>query len=204
MIAEPMTMATDYLLAALSFYFAYRLFRPSAAPAVRYWAATLAVMGLGAWVGGTSHGFAHYLGETASDMVWKATTYLIGISVYLMLAGTFHAFLSPAVRKALLIVILIQLIAYLAWMTFHDEFKYVIYDYVPAMIVVLALSLQAWLRRNHPGGRWLAWGIAVSFVAAAVQMSGFALHEHFNHNDLFHVIQMVATWMFYRGASLLS
>jgi hypothetical protein len=32
-----------------------------------------------------------------------------------------------------------------------------------------------------------------------VQMSGFALHRHFNHNDLYHVIQIVALWLLHLG-----
>jgi hypothetical protein len=38
-------------------------------------------------------------------------------------------------------------------------------------------------------------------AAALVQRSGFALHRHFNHNDLYHVVQMLGTWLLYRGGS---
>jgi hypothetical protein len=37
-------------------------------------------------------------------------------------------------------------------------------------------------------------------LAAAVQASGFALHRHFNHNDLYHVVQIAAMVLFYTGA----
>ena len=40
-------------------------------------------------------------------------------------------------------------------------------------------------------------------AGAMVQASGFRLHEHFNHNDLYHVIQMVALVLLYRGAKRL-
>ena len=33
-----------------------------------------------------------------------------------------------------------------------------------------------------------------------MQQSGWSLAEHFNHNDLYHVIQMVGLYCFYRGA----
>ena len=42
-------------------------------------------------------------------------------------------------------------------------------------------------------------GVAVSVLAALVQASGFALHAHFNHNDLYHVIQIAAMFAFYKG-----
>ncbi len=40
-------------------------------------------------------------------------------------------------------------------------------------------------------------------LAALAQASGVALHRHFNHNDLYHVIQMAALYAFYRGGALL-
>jgi hypothetical protein len=46
-------------------------------------------------------------------------------------------------------------------------------------------------------------GVMVSFAAAGVQQSGFALHQHFNHNDLYHVIQMAGVYLLYRGGRLL-
>ncbi len=48
----------------------------------------------------------------------------------------------------------------------------------------------------------LVLGIVTTLVGAGVQASGFTLHRHFNHNDLYHVIQMAATVMLYRGALL--
>ncbi len=56
---------------------------------------------------------------------------------------------------------------------------------------------------SRPRGRWTAAGVAVSFAAAAVQQSGLALHRHFNHNDLYHVIQMGGLYLLYRGGLLL-
>ena len=41
------------------------------------------------------------------------------------------------------------------------------------------------------------WGVSV--IAACVQASGFALHRHFNHNDLYHVIQIAAMVLFFIG-----
>jgi hypothetical protein len=40
-------------------------------------------------------------------------------------------------------------------------------------------------------------------MAGLVQASGFRLHEHFNHNDLYHVIQTAAVLLLYRGAKRL-
>ena len=50
---------------------------------------------------------------------------------------------------------------------------------------------------------WLITGVLVSLVAAIVQARRLALHRHFNHNDLYHVIQMAALYAFYRGGAVL-
>lgn len=50
----------------------------------------------------------------------------------------------------------------------------------------------------------MAGGVMVNFMAAAVQVNGVALHDHFNHNDLDHVIQMGGMYLFYRGALILT
>ena len=50
---------------------------------------------------------------------------------------------------------------------------------------------------------WLIAGVLVSLVAGIVQARRLALHRQFNHNDLYHVIQMVALYAFYRGGALL-
>jgi hypothetical protein len=47
-------------------------------------------------------------------------------------------------------------------------------------------------------------GMVVSFLAAGVQMSGMTLHRHFNHNDLYHVIQMAGFYLLYRGGGMLT
>ena len=41
--------------------------------------------------------------------------------------------------------------------------------------------------------------VAVSLAGALVQASGIDLHPHFNHNDLFHVIEIGGLYCFYRA-----
>jgi hypothetical protein len=45
--------------------------------------------------------------------------------------------------------------------------------------------------------------VAVSVAAAGVQAMHLAPHPGFNHNDLYHVMQIAAMWLFYRGARLI-
>ena len=91
----------------------------------------------------------------------------------------------------------LKLIAYWWWMLGRDDFIYVVIDTGIAFAAVAAMHL--W-RFNG----WILAGVAVSVAAAAVQASGFAPHPGFNHNDLYHVIQLAAMFLLYRGARTLT
>lgn len=56
---------------------------------------------------------------------------------------------------------------------------------------------------RRDGITWLKRGIFVSGVGLAVLVGKLSLHEHFNQNDLYHVIQMGGLYCLYRGARLL-
>jgi hypothetical protein len=40
----------------------------------------------------------------------------------------------------------------------------------------------------------------VTLGGAAIVLGGRGLHQHFNHNDLYHVVQMAGLYCLYRGA----
>ena len=54
----------------------------------------------------------------------------------------------------------------------------------------VASDAESWIL--HPAMMDLATGFAMDLIEA------FALHEHFNHNDLYHVVQMAGTYLLYR------
>ena len=183
---EPTTVITDYLLGAVAAWASVQLFRHQQRSR-RYWALAFAALAAGAFLGGTWHGFVR------SDLLWKATVLSVGVASFGMVAGSA---LAVTQGRLLLILATLKLAAYTAWILLHDEFIYVVLDTGVALAVVAALHLWKW------SGPILA-GVALSVVAGLVQASGFKLHEHFNQNDLYHVIQTVAVVLLYQGAKRL-
>jgi hypothetical protein len=51
---------------------------------------------------------------------------------------------------------------------------------------------------------WLVRGIIVTVVGLAVLQSGFPRAVHFNHNDAYHLIQLVGVYCFFRCAQAAS
>jgi hypothetical protein len=200
-ITEPATLLTDYVLAAFTAVLAVRLLARSAgAPRVRCWAGAFFATAVGGFTGGTFHGFRTSLGEPAASATWFVTMYAIGAASCAMLIAVVVATLRGAARRWLVFAACAKLAAYLVWVTAHPEFRYAIYDYGSSMAAMVVLEVAAPPHGLTRSGRWIVAGIGVSVVAAIVQQSGWQVHRHFNHNDLFHVIQAIAVWLLYRGA----
>ena len=205
-IMEPMTLFTDYLVSLLAASLGIHLIIEGRARSTRsevLWGWAFMATALGALAGGTSHGFIQQLGEEGWQVLWKLTVYAIGAASFLLLAGALFASVSGPWRRLLLLVALAKLAGYLWWMASHDDFRFVINDYGTSMVVVLLLQIWQWWARRAPSAPWVVAGILVSSAASLIQQSGFSLHQHFNHNDIFHVIQMLALWLLYRGGRLL-
>jgi hypothetical protein len=183
-IHEPMTLATDYLLTIAAAVFAIRLWRTN-----RQWALAFLFTAAGSFFGGTYHGFAPVVGVLTANVLWKLTVFSIGLASFFLVLGS---------GRALLLVALVKLIVYMSWMTVHSEFVWVVIDYGIALLIVGVVQLV----RRGPSTPWVIGSIVVSVLGALVQMSRLTLHEHFNHNDLYHVIQLVALWLLYRGGRL--
>jgi hypothetical protein len=201
-VTEPVTLLTDYILCAECLVFAVLLFwKAKNERPILFWSISFFTIALAAAAGGTYHGFVQSLSVPVSSALWKITLYSIGVSTFCMLSGMILAALKGKVRTFLLILAAIQFLGFVILIGRSYEYKYVIHDYVPAMAVILALCI---LRLNKPYAIWIIAGILISFAAAGIQLSGFTLHKNFNHNDLYHVVQMIGMYLLYRGGSELS
>jgi hypothetical protein len=191
-ISEPMTLATDYLLGGVTAWLSLLLAKNRESQKSRtFWALAFAALALAALLGGTWHGLLQI------ELLWEATVLAAGVASFAMLAGSAFAVLAGAARTVVLVLASVKLVVYATVMGIRDEFIFFIIDSGVTFAVVAALHL--W-RLNG----WILAGVAVSILAALAQASALALHRHFNHNDLYHVIQLMAMFLFYRGARRLT
>lgn len=204
-ITEPATMATDFLIAIICIIFAAGLERAGAnrASAQGLWALSFAFTAIAAMIGGVVHGFALHLGVAAKDRLWKATQYTMGLTSLAIVAAAVVAFVDGAAGRWLVAVAVAKFVVYAAALRRRDDYAVVVVDYGASMIAMAALAITGWMRSEAPAAPWLVAGVVVSGVAAAVQLKKVAPHPRFNHNDLYHVIQIVALYLFYRGGRLL-
>ena len=201
-ISEPSTLVTDYVLGGLTAVLAWRLLvanRQRPQRAVRSWAAALMAVAVGSIVGGTYHGFALHLTSGVALALWKATMLVMGIASFFLTLSAILASAPPRVHRLLGAAAFIKFCVYAAWVSIHDDFKYVIMEYGSTLLLVLVLVATGRIRGDRRHRAFIAGGILVSIAAALIQQSGVSLHAHFNHNDLMHVVQMGAVWLLFEG-----
>src|SRR5215207_4549600 len=171
-ITEPMTVATNVLIAAVAFVLTVRLGYYASAEGLKAAGAMAgALMGtaFASVLGAISHGIDPLVDRALRRRMWRAAVHamtLIGVGS-IMCVAFFAA--RGQVRTAILVV----------------------------------GAVYAVIRWSEPGAPWLIAAILVTFVASVMQARRVGFHRHFNHNDLFHVIQLVALYLFYRGGLLL-
>jgi hypothetical protein len=202
-IAEPMTVLTDYLLAALAVALARRLYARSEGQASRrYWAGSFLSLAVAALVGGTSHAFAPRMSAGTHAAFWAVTYVAVGLANMAILAGGLVATAPRRWHRPLLALVVVRFVVFTLLLLARREFRYVVYDYGATLFVLLVLALWSWGSRRDASAPFVIAGVLVSLAGAVVQVGRLAPHPDFNHNDLFHVVQMIGVYLFFRAALL--
>jgi hypothetical protein len=197
-IHEPATLATDYALAAVAGWLALRL-RTHTRPehhAARWWMWTLALTAASSFVGGNYHGFSPNFSANVAKPWWLITLWLVSLISAAMTISWIHEIVCAPWRKIAFALVATKLIVFAAIAVARPSFTVVILDYGSSLLLWLGASIV--LRRGWSA--WMLGGIALSVVAALVQLLRLAPAPWFNHNDLYHVIQALGLAAFYRAA----
>jgi len=205
-VTEPTTVATNVVLAVLAFVFAARLVHRSAAAssaAGAWFAAALLATGFAALIGAIAHATDPSRDASLRERFWRSTLYVTGLIGATTIASVAYFAARGYARAALLLFAAIKLVVYLYRVVREPEFRIAAVDYGIALAILVMGAVTELVRRRAPGMTWLIAGVLVSLVAGVVQARRLALHRQFNHNDLYHVIQMAALYAFYRGGALL-
>lgn len=201
-IHEPSTLLTDYLLAGLAGWLAWRLSAGVRAivPATRWWSRTLALTAVSAFVGGSYHGFGPNFPAGVAGTWWTAVLLIISLVSATLSMGLVHELVAPARQRPWVGLIAVKLAAFAGIALVHPVFLVAIADY--------GLTLIAWaiaaLRVRRAWSNWMLGAIALSMIAAVAQQLHWSIAPQFNHNDLYHVIQALALVGFYRAAGKFS
>jgi hypothetical protein len=199
---EQTTAATDLIIALMAIVAAMYLKR-NGPDRLRgsLWRSVLILLAVAALLGAAGHGLV--LGERAYLALWSAVYLPLALLVAAFLAATIRDLAGDAPARRAVPALTAIALAFFAYMLLDpDNFlPFIVYE-----IVAMTLSLAgfAWIsiRGNLAGAGWITGAIAVNILAAAIQAEGslgFTLVWTFDHNGVFHLVQMVGILLLVQG-----
>lgn len=208
-LEEPATTVTDWVMAVCAGAWAALLIadgqrRGPAGLATVVWGVAFAATALAALLGGVVHGFQRRTGEVWAERLWRTTVHAMTVASLALGAAAVLVFPSAWVRAVGLGVLAGKWIWVTARLVRNPGFRVALADAAMSLALVLALQGAAWWQDGAGSLPWIAAGVALSGAAAAIQAREIAPHPRFNHNDLFHIVQIGALWALYRGGLLLT
>ncbi len=199
---EQTTAATDLLLSLLAVIsLAYLRRRGPTGFRALLWRSVLALLAAATFLGAIAHGLV--LGEATYTAVWNSTYLALALLVAaFLLAAIRDAFGDSHARRASPFLLVIALGFFVYFLVDPENFRpFILYE-VGAMLLSLAGFLWLSWKKSLPGASWIAASIAVNILAAGVQAGGsvsFTLIWPFDHNGVFHLIQMPGIVLLVRG-----
>lgn len=193
---ELTTAASDVALGFLAIFCAAYLWRIAEYDSwkVGLWCWVFGVLAASALLGAVAHGFTW--STRVWNLLWIPLFLLLGFAVALFVVGATYDWLGQsAARKALPVMVVLALVFFVATRMVSGTFAvFVIYE-AAAMLCALAVYGYLAATSDANGMGLMVAGVALSIVAAAVQASqavSITVIWQFDHNGVFHMIQMIA------------
>ena len=201
---SPTTAITNYMMGCIGLYLGWQTLQIQGSLFHILWACSFFSLSLGAFLGGSHYVFGPRLPNYITKVIWMLTLIFVG-TTGLFLAGSAATFyINETGKFGLMLGSAILVIKYVLGLNKNDTFHYAIKFYVTLIILALIGFIPAFFSLGYTGALQIVIGLLVNLSAAGVQVSGLTLHKHFNHNDLFHVIQVLGMILIFRGGSEIS
>lgn len=203
-ITEFWTFVTDIVLSAQCFAYAYILRNQilKAEVSAKSWVGVFATIGVAALCGAIHHGFKLHLPPTIYQSLKVTVLLCLNVTAALLGRSLINFTLLPSnkLRRPLLSIVYLKLLGFVFLGLSQPKFIVGLLDYASTFVVALIVYF---IRRKEAGPKFMFYGVVVSFVAASIQAFKLAPSLSFNHNDLYHVVQMFGMYLFFKGTPLL-
>jgi hypothetical protein len=138
-----------------------------------------------------AHGLA--LDAAAKKLIWRPLNAGLGLTVACFVAGAvLDGWGTIAARRALPVLLALSA-GFFAYTTLwaNSFLPFIAYE-AAAMLFCLAVYVTLAARRRLAGAGWMVVGVGITILAAALQATpvAFRLGVTFDHNALFHLVQL--------------
>lgn len=190
---ELTTAATDLLLGLLCLAVIWWLSDLRSGFVRTIWMSVFALMAIASLLGAAAHGFD--LSSRVRTALWQPLYLSLGLIIALLIVAGIHDWRGETAARTLLPwAVAAGAGFYAVTYALGGAFAIFIVFEAVAMIFVCGLYLLLW-SRGAPGSALITAGVGLSIAAAAVQATTMSVRVvvPFDHNGLFHLVQLVAT-----------
>ncbi len=199
MLYEPITAITDFMITAEIALLMGLLYRNTdRIDSQKYWIVALILLGVAALLGGVAHGFNLF------ELFLGIYLCMAGIMGAICLATLNDGYGDETAQRWRNWIIGGAVIFY--GMTLLYPHLLVVYTIIGGVILVpiLLIYIRLWLQYPGRGNGYLLAGLMITLAGFAGIAFRVRLNMiwQFNHNDVYHLVQMVAIVLFYLGIRL--
>ena len=203
-VDEPITTATDMIMAAICFYAFIRIGKADSEGRIKWYLKYyFLALGLGALFGGIlGHAFLYRISEPWKLVSWAFTMFSVALMVHALLEMA-----GPLIRPSFVrlikwfnLLVLAVALFFTVWTLAFSPVKF--YTIFGMLVVVGSLSFYIF---QKTGKRCVVrFMVAVGFglVSAFIFSLEMGLSPWFNHMDISHVILSASALIMYSGASM--
>lgn len=196
-----MTMVTDYLIALEALLLMYFLKESVLGGAKEWIMGYFALLAIGAFLGGTSHGFKEYATPRTEGLIWKGSLIIIGLTSFCLVSGLTLLFIQNT-APIIMAIFGVGLAGYIWRVKVNGEFIDAIAYYGVATMTSIGITIYAAVMGSNT--TYILLGFVSLIVGTVIQVKKIGLHKHFNHNDIFHIFTMVAIYFIFEGLRILN
>ena len=156
------------------------------------WASVFALLAVGSVFGAIAHGFSW--SDRARSLWWRPLYLSLGWCVALFVVGAIGEWRGARVARVAVPWAIAAGLGLFVVTQLSDDFTLFILYEGAAMLATFIIYVYLSIARGTPGAARVAVGVALTLLAAGVQASALRLRLvwEFDHNGLFHVLQIAA------------
>jgi hypothetical protein len=196
-IHQPVTAFTDFIVTVLCFYF-YKTLKSASGKSIFYWKYFFLILSIATLFGGCSHAFFTDHTDKGYKFFWLTMQLFNGFAVYAAQQATLNSVLLLSEKRTLWNKIsAVQLLIFIPSVFIFQNFTVVSVDMALGLIPIMIIHFKD--SKINPSSLWIAYGILISFLTAAVHFSKFSLHVYFNYLDIAHLLIMINLSVMFLG-----
>jgi hypothetical protein len=201
---EPDVTLTDYVIALECFIFCALFFKKYGFQILSKWFSLFFVsIGLAAFAGGTVHGFFPAHETLMHDTLWFISMASIGLMALSgWIIGSLLLGFSEKTTAIIKAFAGLEFAAYILYLLLvSQEFLIAILNYIPAAVFLLCVFIFRYFKVKSTPTVLGIVAMLLTFLSAFVQQARITVHPvYFDHNALYHLIQIVALFVLFLSA----